>query len=114
MKNVAEKIGVKEGKKVLVISPPAEYKEVQGNAPIKEADIIQLFISSKEELQNFIDKNRSFLKKTCALWVTYPKGSPHLGINRDIIAEFLLSFGLEGVAICSVDETWSALRFKIK
>lgn len=113
MKSVAEKIGVKEGKKVLVLSAPPEYKDVEGSALVNEADIIQLFITSKENLQEFIDKHRSQLKNSCALWVTYPKASPKLGINRDIIAKFLEQYKLEGVAICSVDSIWSAIRFKI-
>ena len=112
MKSVKEKLGIKEGKQVLVLNPPQGYFEVQGNAPVKDADIIQLFISSKDELQDFIDQQYSSLKKSIALWVTYPKGSPHLGINRDIIASFLKKYGLEGIAICSIDEAWSALRFK--
>ena len=112
MKTVKEKLGIKEGKQVLVLNPPQGYIDVQGNAAIKEADIIQLFITSKQDLHDFIDANRSLLKNSIALWVTYPKGSPHLGINRDIIASFLMPYSLEGVAICSIDETWSALRFK--
>jgi len=112
MKTVKEKLGIKEGKQVLVLNPPQGYLDVQGSAPIKEADIIQLFITSKQDLQDFIDANRSSLKNSIALWVTYPKASPHLGINRDIIASFLKQYALEGIAICSIDETWSALRFK--
>lgn len=34
-------------------------------------------------------------------------------INRDSIAEYAASIGLEGVAIVAVDEDWSALRLKI-
>ncbi|MBS0652237.1 MAG: hypothetical protein JSR39_01780 [Verrucomicrobia bacterium] len=112
MKTVKEKLGIKEGKQVLVLNPPEGYLEVQGCASVEEADIIQLFISSKDDLQHFLDQKRSSLKKSIALWITYPKASPHLGINRDIIANFLKKYELEGIAICSIDETWSALRFK--
>ncbi len=36
-----------------------------------------------------------------------------MNINRDSIAEYALSLGLEGVAIISVDDDWSALRLKL-
>lgn len=114
MKTIGQKIGVKEGKKVLVLNAPTEYKDVEGAASVQEADIIQIFISSKDELKVFIEKNVSDLKKSIALWVTYPKASPQLGINRDIIAQFLTEYGLEGIAICSVNEIWTAIRFKIR
>lgn len=112
MKSLKEKLGIKEGKQVLVLNSPTGYEEVVGTSPVKEADIIQVFVTSKQEIQDFLDQNHSLLKKNIILWITYPKASPHLGINRDIIAEFLVSYGLEGVAICSVDQKWSAIRFK--
>ena len=113
MKSVAEKLGAKEGKCSLVLNAPSQYKAFTGSAAIDEADIIQFFTTNKDELQTFIEENRSKIQPTCSLWITYPKASPHLGINRDIIADFLKGYQLKPVAICSVDETWSALRFKI-
>jgi hypothetical protein len=48
------------------------------------------------------------------IWVTSYKGtSKHsTEINRDSINEFGLALDLKGVAIISIDEDWSALRFK--
>ncbi len=34
-------------------------------------------------------------------------------INRDTIAEYARTLGLEGVAMISVDDDWSALRLKV-
>jgi hypothetical protein len=34
-------------------------------------------------------------------------------INRDTITAYAETIGLEGVAIVSIDEDWSALRLKI-
>jgi hypothetical protein len=49
------------------------------------------------------------------LWVTYPKGTSRIkaDINRDSINDFAKSIGLQGVAMISVDDTWSALRLKV-
>lgn len=112
-KSVAQKLGVKEGKKTLVLYPPKGYREVVGAASVDEADIIQIFVSSTQEVLEFVEKNRAQFKKSVAIWVTYPKASPKLGINRDILVQLLLPYNMEGVAICSIDEIWSGLRFKI-
>jgi hypothetical protein len=46
-------------------------------------------------------------------WVAYPKGG-QLGtdLNRDRLAEALGAHGIRPVRQVSIDETWSALRFR--
>ncbi len=111
MKSVQEKLGVKPGKQVFLFNAPQDYSEVISTSTLEEADIVQIFVSSQKEINDFQPK-LACLKKNVMLWVTYPKASNHLGINRDIVAELLRGFGLKSVAICAIDEKWSALRFK--
>ena len=111
MKSIREKLHIKEDKNLLLIDPPEGYSLSTGSSSIENAEIIQIFISSQEGLENFA-LTLARLKKSCALWITYPKASPHLGINRDSIAAFLLPLGWKGIAICAIDAKWSALRFK--
>jgi hypothetical protein len=49
------------------------------------------------------------------MWVTYHKGTSKVktDINRDTINAYVHSIGLEGVAMISIDEDWSALRLKL-
>ena len=46
--------------------------------------------------------------------VTYYKGTSRVktDINRDTISAYTHSVGLEGVAMISIDDDWSALRLK--
>ncbi len=83
--------------------------------PIKSVDFIQVFVTSKKELEEQLNKLKSFLSPKGLLWVTYPKGTSKIktDINRDIIYQFAQSIRLKGVAMISVDDTWSAMRFKI-
>jgi hypothetical protein len=48
------------------------------------------------------------------LWATYPKGTSKVktDINRDIIASYVRTIGLVGVAMISIDDTWAALRLR--
>src|SRR5437867_5002155 len=123
LKTVAQKLQVREGQKLLLVNPPQDYSEllakqlpenvmmVKGTG---EADVIQVFISSKSQLNEQLGKLRKLLHPKGILWVTYPKGTSKIktDINRDIIRKEAERFGLEAVAIFSVDNDWSALRLK--
>lgn len=81
----------------------------------KEAvDVIQVFVVSKKELEDYLSRLRPLLKPKGLLWVTYPKGTSKIStdINRDVIRKFAESVGLQAVAIVSIDDRWAALRLK--
>jgi len=62
---------------------------------------VQLFVTSREELQKDLEMAKTMLKPKGLLWVTYPKGTSQIktDINRDTIREYARSIGLEGVAM---------------
>jgi len=49
------------------------------------------------------------------LWVSYYKGTSKVktDINRDMIYAYAHTIGLDGVGLVSIDDTWSAMRFKL-
>jgi hypothetical protein len=123
-KSVADKLMIKAGKSVLLVNAPPRYDKVLGKVPAgatvetdtaKGADIIQVFVENEKQLKQQLPKLKKSLKPGGALWVTYYKGTSKTktDINRDSIAEYASSIGLEGVAIISVDDDWSALRLKV-
>jgi hypothetical protein len=115
---------IREGQKLLLVNPPTGYEErlvkhlprdvgiVKGTST--EAEIIQVFTSSKTQLNEQLGKLKKVLHPKGIIWVTYPKGTSKVktNINRDIIRHEAEKFGLEAVAIFSVDNDWSALRLK--
>jgi ABC-type Fe3+-hydroxamate transport system substrate-binding protein len=122
-KSVAEKLLIKAGCKVLIINAPTDYKAVvidlPAGAEILEkssdgADLIQLFIKSKKELEEQLSQIKPLLKPGTLLWLSYPKGTSKMkvDINRDSINAYAKTLGLTGVAMISIDDTWSAMRFK--
>ena len=82
--------------------------------PPGDWDFIQLFVTSRSELEAQLKDLKPALKPGGLLWVTYPKGTSKIkaDINRDTINQYARSIGLQGVAMISVDDTWSALRLK--
>lgn len=46
-------------------------------------------------------------------WIAYPKaGQLETDLNRDKLVALLKSFGIEGVRLVSIDDLWSAMRFR--
>ncbi len=123
-KSVPQKLLIKSGYQVLLLNAPATYRSQFDPLPadvqiLQEAttpvDLIQIFITSKQELENHLGKLKGLLRPKGLLWVTYPKGKgkKKLDINRDIIWEYAKTLGMEGVAMVAIDETWSAMRLKL-
>ncbi len=81
----------------------------------KFVDVIQVFVETKEQLERELPRLKPKLAQKGMIWVTYPKGTSgqQADINRDSIAAYAETIGLEGVAIVSIDDVWAALRLKV-
>ena len=106
-----------------MLNPPRDYKEILGTLPDDvvftdqiedKVDFVHLFINNQSELDEFIDEALNSIKYDWLLWISYPKGSSKVktDINRDRLWELLLEKGIRPVMQVSVDETWSAIRFR--
>lgn len=122
-KSVAQKLMIKPGKTFLLVNSPSGYQKTLGEVPVgarvlkqeEPADIIQVFVKSEVELKKELPRLKKLLNSGGALWVSYYKGtSKHKSdINRDTIAKYATTIGMEGVAIMSIDDDWSGLRLKV-
>lgn len=123
-KTLVQKMVIKPGYRVIVINPPEGYLNTIGDLPgdahiidvnTQPADVIQVFVKTLEEVTRDVEVWKKNLKPGGILWITYPKGTSRVktDLNRDILWQHLKSFHLEGVGMVAVDETWSAMRFKI-
>jgi hypothetical protein len=72
-----------------------------------------VFINDNEAFLNFLKNDLKHIKYDSVLWFGYPKSSKiKTDINRDSIRMTGEGFGIQTVATVSIDETWSALRFR--
>ena len=73
-----------------------------------------VFIASNDAYMDFLNKGLQQIEHDCVLWFAYPKGSSKVkaDINRDTLRVTGESFGITAVTIVSIDDTWSALRFR--
>lgn len=73
-----------------------------------------VFVSDKHELTHFLNDRLKHIVPDSVFWIAYPKGTSKLksNINRDSIRMTVEEFGITTVSAISIDETWSALRFR--
>jgi hypothetical protein len=120
-KSVADRLLIKKGSRIKIIGAPDGYVDALGYAGGAESgdprslDLIQAFVKSRLELEELLAQVKSELQPGGIIWITYPKGTSKMkaDINRDTIAAYAKTLGLQAVAMISVDDTWSALRLKV-
>jgi hypothetical protein len=123
-KTIARKLFIKAGQRLLFVGAPEGYRDLLGPLPDKvtvlraaEApiDMIQVFVASRADLEAQLPRLKQLLAPKGMLWVTYHKGTSRVktDIHRDSINAYAKSIGLEGVAMISIDDDWSALRLKL-
>jgi hypothetical protein len=117
-----KKLGIKPGYRAAVVNPPDGYVDRIGPPEGVEAatqldgtfDFIQVFALDRATLDRDIGPAHAALKPGGLLWVSYPKGSSRVptDLNRDVFWEALGHLGVRPVTQVSVDDIWSALRFR--
>ena len=73
-----------------------------------------VFIHDNKEYLNFLKSNLKNIEPDSVLWFAYPKGTSKIktDIHRDTIRVTGEEFGITTVTAISIDDTWSALRFR--
>ncbi|MBI4287800.1 MAG: hypothetical protein HY671_05160 [Chloroflexi bacterium] len=123
--SLAKKLLIKPGQRVAIMNAPAGYLARLGELPagvqVSESltgqfDLVLAFCKNSKELEALALKLKAALKPNGILWIAYPKQSAKVvtDLNRDVLRGLADTRGLTGVSLVSIDETWSAMRFKPK
>ena len=80
----------------------------------KKSSNTLVFINNNKEYLDFLNKGLKKVEPDSVLWFAYPKGTSKVktDINRDTIRVTGEDFGITTVTAISIDEVWSALRFR--
>ncbi|MFB7711822.1 hypothetical protein [Streptomyces sp. NPDC056105] len=117
-KTVAQKLLIKSG--TTVWATPKEHLPLIGALPV-DVDVADglstattglMFAADEAALRRLLDEHRDGLAGPLNFWVVYPKGNK-ADINRDSLWRILAEYGMRPIAQIAVDETWSALRFRM-
>jgi len=119
---VSRKLGIKEGRRVLVMDPPVGFVRrldplPQGASvatkPVSQMDIVLLFSSSRAVLGELFPRAKHVLAPRGYIWVAWPRKSSGFftDLSQDLVRSVGLGAGMTDDKIISLDEIWAALRF---
>jgi hypothetical protein len=78
----------------------------------EEATAALVFGDDETSLRLIVAEHAEAIRNAAILWVAYPKGN-RTDINRDTLWPILAEHGLRPIGQVALDETWSALRFRV-
>jgi hypothetical protein len=114
-----KKLRYRAGARVLVHGATAGFEAqlaqadevTRVSARARGVDVAQVFFTRRAQLVRALPRLAAQMAERGVLWICYPKGRA-LGtdLDRDVIRTLAAEVGLEAVAICAIDEVWSALR----
>ncbi len=122
---LAKKLGLKEGSRVATVGAPAGFARLLDPLPpgVKltvrpgaNSDIVHLFVSRREDLEEALIRFRGLLKPAAALWVSWPKKAARIPttVSEETIRELALPLGWVDIKVCAVDEVWSGLKLVVR
>lgn len=112
-----EKLQIRQGMTVAFLNAPADAPAVAGPFEVTDdaaaAAAIVLYVTDRDELAARGAAAVRAAHEDRLAWVAYPKAKK-LGtdLNRDILAREMIALGADPVRQVSLDDTWSALRFR--
>jgi hypothetical protein len=126
-----QKLGLKDGQRVLFISLPKELKDLRkarNFVEIAEAgwdtftdgepgyDVIHGFTASRAILEKSAKKLMKQIDRDGMVWISWPKKASKVetDITEDVIRDVVLPIGLVDVKVAAVSEIWSGLKLVIR
>lgn len=111
---MGSKLQIKPGQSVAVLNAPAGLvlPGVTVATSADDADAVVAFVARRDDLDS-VGQAVAAARADRLAWIGYPKGG-QLGtdLNRDRLAAALAAQGVQPVRQVSIDDTWSALRFR--
>jgi hypothetical protein len=119
MQDIIRKLKFKN--KAVIVNAPADIEKkfvelgftTSFDKKVKSTNTL-VFINNNKEYLDFLNKQLKNIEPDSVLWFAYPKGTSKIktDINRDTIRVTGEEFNITTVTAISIDDTWSALRFR--
>jgi hypothetical protein len=119
-----QKLGIKPGYTVSLVGAPPGFRHTLGELPENvllrdgvrgQSDLTLWFTKSRRELEERLQHMKVF-SKNAGLWIIWPKQTSGLqtDLGQPLVREAGLAAGMVDFKICSIDTTWSGLRFTLR
>ena len=127
---LAQKLGLKDGQRVLFLDLPESLGELaeaknfaevrrtgwDGLADARDFDFVHGFTVSRHMLEDAAKPFLGAIRRDGMVWISWPKKASKVptDITEDVIREVLLPTGLVDVKVAAVDAVWSGLKLVIR
>jgi hypothetical protein len=115
---ISAKLQIKPGQRIATLASSSDVPSIvppgaETTDRPQEANVIVAFVRNKGDLDTLAGPAIEAARLDKLVWIAYPKGGK-LGtdVNRDILRNTLEPRGVQPVRQVSLDEVWSALRFR--
>ena len=115
-----QKLGLKDGQRLLVVDPPEHLPQLLAGAPegvarlarLGEFDIALLFVTSRVALAAALARALPKLAQGGMIWIAWPKKASGVAtdVTEDTVRDVALPMGIVDVKVCAIDATWSGLK----
>lgn len=128
---LAQKLGLRDGQRVLFISLPKDLGHLRTSRQFGELaeagwetfadndpgyDVIHGFTASRAVLERAMPPLRDSIDRHGAIWVSWPKKASKVStdVTEDVIRAVALPIGLVDIKVAAVSEIWSGLKLVIR
>ena len=119
---LAQKLGFKEHTRYLFVAAPRGFETELPTLPTAaiavtpratEVDLIVFFAGNHRSLTARLPALIAKLPAAGALWIAWPKlaSGVETDLREGIVREHLLATGLVDIKVCSINDTYSGLKF---
>jgi hypothetical protein len=130
-RSLPDKLGYKDGQRVLFIALPTELDELATSVDFKSTarkprwdaklaatafDMIHAFTTKKAELDGHLIALQKAIQRDGTIWVSWPKKAAKVDtdVTEDRVREAALKLDLVDVKVAAVDAVWSGLKLMIR
>ena len=117
---LVQKLGIKDGDRVLVKNAPAAMPaELRGLPTVRAArdlDVALLFATSLRQFTAGFAALQTAVKPDGTIWAAWPKKSSRVetDLSDNAIRAIALKTPFVDVKVCAIDETWSGLKLVVR
>ncbi len=128
---LAQKLGLKDGQRALLIALPAELDELRTARNFRELaqagwetwadgepgwDVIHGFTASRATLEASAKPLMQAIDPDGMIWISWPKKASKVptDVTEDVIRDVVLPLGLVDIKVAAVNDVWSGLKLMIR
>ena len=128
---LAQKLGLKDGQRILFVALPSELDDLRTSRSFDEVteadwtsfadgkpgyDMIHGFTTARTELEDAAKPLMRLIARDGAIWISWPKKASKVptDITEDVIRDVVLPIGLVDVKVAAVTDIWTGLKLVIR